>query len=379
MFVFLREVPGAAAPSAVGNSAAGHSYLMQMFQNPEAIIAEKFAELLRHYEELPLLFKVLDQARESQPLITLCLQQVSKGKNAKTLFTPEVVRQRWAFLHSEFDQGKRDGEAFDRFIASLAKETDLVAYVSNADFDPKQARFYIALVRAEAASDARFRSWCLQGLQAVNMAEWQAQLQREGDLAELVIDLLQQGVEVTLTQAYQDALVEHGKASIRGEASPSYLIDYWGELLKPMETESMRKMVRSGFYEAASNADGKIAPVFFRLYGDELTDTEILRQDHKVVFYLFTPLLKNRHGEGLHWVAKLLTLHGNFLDEHPAQHTVTDFKDRIPTAISGDPDDKANSTITEIAKILQIELRVKQLLDEQANAPHSDGPNPEAT
>jgi hypothetical protein len=307
----------------------------------------------------------------------MCLKQISEGKDAKALFTPEVITARWGFLRTEFDQDRRDGHEFDRLIASLAKEAELVAQVCNTEFDPKQARLYVALVRAGAASDARFRPWCLRGLQAVDTAEWRSQLQQEGDLAELVIELLKQGVEVTLTQAYQDALVEHGKAIVRGEVSPSYLIDYWGELLKPLETESMRKMLRSGLYEAASSADGKIPPVFFRLYGDELADTEILHQDNRVVSHLFTPLLRNRNVEGLRGVAKFLTSHGKFLAEHPAQHTVTDFKGRTHTAISNDSGDEASPIILEIAKILRIEPTVEQPPAEQADSTQPDNPNPE--
>lgn len=377
LFIFLREVPNIVVPPAVGSATAGHQQLIQMVGAPGEELARKFVELLRRYGELPLLFKVLDEASAAKPLVALCLKQIAEGEDARGVFTPDVVMERWVFLHTEFDQDQRNGHEFDRFIARLTKETELVTQVHNTEFAPKQARLYMALVRAGAASDARFQSWCLRGLQAVNTAEWQSQLQQEGDLADLVIDLLKQGVEVTLTQAYQDALVAHGKATVAGQSTPSHLVSFWGELLKPLRTGSVRKMLRSGLYEAALNADGEINPVFFHLYGDEIADTEILRLDNRAVSHLFTPLLRNRNAEGLIWVAKFLPLHNQFLDGHPASHTVTDFKDRVRAAISNDPHDEASPTIQEIAKILQIEPTVKPTSTEQSDTTHPDNPNPE--
>jgi len=175
---------------------------------------------------------------------------------------------------------------------------------------------------------------------------------------------------------YQDALVAHGKAVVEGKASPSYLIDFWGELPKPLGTGSMRKMLRSGLYEAASNADGKIAPAFFRIYGDEIADTEILREDNRAVSRLFSPLLNNHNAEGLRWIAKLLASHQRFLDKYP-QYTVDDFRDRIRAAISNDQGDEASPTILDIAKTLQIEPIVEQTPAEQADATQPDNPNPE--
>jgi len=139
----------------------------------------------------------------------------------------------------------------------------------------------------------------------------------------------------------------------------------------------MRKMLRSSLCEAASNSDGKINSAFFHIYGDEIADTEILRQDSRLVSRLFSPLLDNRNAEGLRWIAKLLALHQRFLDEYPTQYTVDDFKARIRTALSNDPSDEANPTISEIAKILQIEPTVEQTSTEQADATHPDNPNPE--
>ena len=224
MFTFLRQVPAASAPPAVGNSQPGHNALINLLSNPKARDAfpSALVDLLTRLQELKLLFAVSDAAPQAKPLIVACLKLVAQHPELPQLFTPEVFADRWSLVASEFD-----GPDFDKLVERLLKETALATYLRQQDFDSDQAILYAALVKAGATSDRSFRSWCVEGLRSIDKAEWVSQLGEEGQLAELLMNLVKRRVKVDLAVDYQDALAEHGNLVISGDSTPSALKPSW--------------------------------------------------------------------------------------------------------------------------------------------------------
>lgn len=350
IFTFLRAVPAATATPEVGNSQAGYNSLNNLLSTPgpPEAIPSAFVHLLARAQEIGLLFTVLDAGSQAKPFIVACLKLVAQRSELPQLLTPEVFADRWSFVASAFD-----GPDFDKLVERLLKETALATYLRQQDFDSDQAILYAALVKAGATSDRSFRSWCVEGLRSIDKAEWVSQLGEEGQLAELLMNLVKRRVKVDLAVDYQDALAEHGNLVISGDSTPSALKPSWSLLLKPL-SPSARGVLRRKLYDGASRADGEIDESFFDLYGEEIADQDLLQQNSQAAYRLFTPLLNRRNVRGLRWLAALLEANPAVLDQLQPD-TVEDFKARIAADIAEDKGDDAAQWIHKLAAILAIE------------------------
>jgi hypothetical protein len=349
--LFLRATPSAQTPPAVGSAEAGHADLTNLLASPQSRpdATAAFVDLLIRTGELPLLFTVLDANASSQPFVVSCIKLLAKAENPADLFTPEVLVQRWRWLEAEFDP-----DELDALTTRLTKETDLVAHMVSREFDVHEAALYASLVRAGAASKRTFSSWCRRGLQTVDHAEWASQFGHEGDLLELLVDLLERRFDITLDLNYMDALADHAKAVMAGTSIPSHLLQSWPKLLTPLPAQR-RKTLRRKIYDAAATA-GNIHEAFFRLYGDEIADPDILRQDPQAPYKLFVPVLQSRNIAGLTWLKRVLPTLSPLEDQSFAPDTILDFKDRVRQALSQQQGTETDALIQQIAQILKIRL-----------------------
>jgi len=349
IFVFLQRVPAATATPQIGNSQDGFTFLTsELFGKHQnyADISRQFTELLAQVHQLGLLFTVLDASPASKAWVIECLRLVASQDYALTLFEPELLVNRWKLLEAEFSE-----DEYDNLITLAVEQSNLLFYLCGQDFDPEQAGLYTVLVQKSNEQNQGFHAWCQSGLNEVDLNKWQAELKGEGFIAELVIDLLEKGVEVSLGTAYQDALVENGKLVIAGKAKPKRLLDYWAKLLQPLKA-GQRDLLRSQLLTAAERADGKIAAEFFDLYGDEIADYQTLRDKRDVVLNLFMPLLRERNDKGLEWLERVFAERSDILDGRNVTH-VEGFKERLQEAVD-DQEHAANPTISSIAAHLGI-------------------------
>lgn len=349
VFMFLLKVPAATQPSQAGNSQEGFNYLTnQIFGKPadHKLFTDEFADRLAYTGKFDLLFKILDKASSAKEWVKECLKMVDAHENALSLYTPQVILKRWKFLQGEFP-----AEEFNRLIGTLVTESPLVEFLSARDFEVEQVGFYLAVAQNGGVATTMFCQWCRDGLADIDADRWQLTLKGEGPVAKLLIHLIDNEVQISLGTQYQDALTAHGKLLIAGKTKPQEFAEHWNTLLKPLDTTG-RNLLRSQLLEAAGRAEGKIAPEFFDLYGDEIADQQALSEDHDVVMNLFIPLLQARHEKGLQWIANIFTAHPDILDGYSDAH-VNGFKARVQEVIDG-PEEEISSAVRDTADHLDI-------------------------
>jgi len=352
MFVFLSMVPGLAPPPEVGQSGTGHSVLLELLSNPggREATASAFMNLLSRLGELDILFTMLDANEASRPFVAYCLRILSQSPDAGQLLTPQRVVERWPLLVEIFDAPE-----LNSLVERLCANTDLVSYVQGTTFDPDLAGLYISLVRAGAASQAAYRSWCLSGLKVVTKDLWLTQLSQSGELLTLIVELQRQGTRVTLEHEYQDALAEHGGLLASGDMTVELPEYAWNELLKPLRRD-LRKVLRRRLYNAmvtVTASGGRLGTQFFTLYDEELSNSELLRAHSDAPSGLFVPILQNRDLAGLEWIAGLSKSKRQVF-AHFRRDAMLEFKDSLRRALQADPGDNASSVIQEIAEALQV-------------------------
>ena len=361
-FLILRTTPAAQAPPAVGNAEAGHTHLTNLLSSPQSRpdVTAAFVDLLIQTGELPLLFTVLDANATSEPFVVYCVKLVLQRPAVDHLFTPEVFLLRWSWLSDHLEP-----EELDALSATLATKTDVLKQLAAQEFDIRQAGLYASLVRAGATSNGRFRSWCLTGLGSVTREQWSSQLANEGDLLDLLLDLLENGVRIALELPYMDALADHAKLVVGGTAVPSYDLDSWRRLLEPLSRDH-RTMLSRRLLDAALDANGNIHESFFQLYGDEIARPDILRGQSRAPDRLFAPLVQSRNTPGLRWLAKVLPSPSRLERQGFERDTVVYFKDRVREGLNQQQGTEADALIQEIAQALNIHLPTDDQPD-QAN------------
>jgi hypothetical protein len=245
-------------------------------------------------------------------------------------------------------------DVLDHLIETLIKETGAAPYMDGG-FKKKQAGLYSAIMRAGGAKDRNFRDWCLKALREVDEKIWRDEFAQEGNLLELVIDILDSGYKVGLGTQFQDALTEYSYSVIKGQNEPERLREYWRFLPNALKEAYARKTFRRRLVAAAVERKGELSPVFFDLYGTEMSDAEILSETSGIVLNMFTPLLDERHPQGLEWMADTLELHKSLLANCGPHDVIEDFHDRVLFAIKNDPGDQASPHILRISQLLGIQ------------------------
>jgi hypothetical protein len=348
VYLQLLYVPEKTTVPAVGNSAHGIKYLTGLMtgpQNDEKTVAQ-LSELFSRYGDVDHLFELVRKEPSAKPLLAACVAAAKIRNCIPTLIPQTALLKNWDVMRHE--------ELFPDVIDTIIQNTDIQSGIMSGDFNRADCGLYAALVHT-GHSEAAFKGWCVSGLKGIDLKGWQQELQDEDNAADLLVELVDAGVELELDQEYQDAIVEHGKAMIAGKPAPTYLKDYWDRLLVPLKGDR-RKMVQRHLYDAAGNAAGKIAPAFFDLYGQEIMDTDTLSRDDRAVVSLFTPLLTQRNVRGLRWLQECLAKNPDFLQRHRAQETVADFRERV-TRMFGKPGEE-DKPLQDAIAVLALELKI---------------------
>lgn len=358
VFIQLRYASDMTAVPSVGNSPHGVKYLTSLTTDPETDTktVARLSALFYQQGGVEQLFDLARKEENNKPLLVACVTAAQSDERVTGLVPAPTLIKNWDVL--------RDQKIFDGVIEAAAKDTDIQAQVMSADFERDDAGLYAALIRTGQATDG-FKAWCITGLKTIDLKGWNQELRDEQDAADLIADLVDNDVAFELGQEYQDAIVEHAKAVVAGKAKPSYLAEHWGKLLVPLKG-NRRKMVQRRLYDAIAQATGKIAAPFFGLYGEELMDVETLSLDDKAVANIFTGLLTQKNVRGLQWLHGFLSRHPDYLDNHPAEETVSDFRERIARVLA--TIDEEDETFKEAVTVLAADLKIEPKEDEEQEA-----------
>lgn len=352
IFTYLTKVPAASTSPAFGNSEGGFNYLTQFLNDPDTNkeLNLLVINLIEKYSDLQFFFGVIDAAPSAKRWVIECLKETARRKTAPALYKPEIVIGRWPLLLDELTDDESDS-----LFKVLIVETGLIKAICERGFDRNEGRLYAAVVRNLASDHPEFLKLCQDGLRQVSTEAWATELVSEKGIADLVVDMLDANYEVDLETPFQDALVEHAKGVLSGAVKPTYLHEHWSKLPSALGKPYSRKALHRTLCEVLEDRDGEINEDFFGLYGNEVADPEVLRDDTRAISKLFTPLLNRRNAKGLNWLSNILERHSGLLDGYKPEDSVQDFRDRIRIALQNDPHDPASPFIQKIANVLRID------------------------
>jgi len=313
VFVHLRRYPDARLQATgAPNAQAGRNFLTnQLFGNPQkhTALTDQFVDILEKQNEFDLIFQVLDANPSAQPWIQECIREsVNRGLGPEFLPPETFIKRR------QFIMGTLGEEAYLNTVESLIQQADLLEHLQSEDFSPEQSDLYLDILRTDGRRDSKFKSWCIQGLQSIDQETWQAALQLNSKLIELLTEFHPDKDKLKLPLSYLDALAWYGKEVIRSSISIDTSAMEWERLPRFLQPRH-RKDLRRRLLDAAKEAEGEIPESFFDLYGEEIVDLNILRSDTRVVSNLFTPIVRKRKARGLQRLVRLLSKSPDFLQD----------------------------------------------------------------
>ena len=369
MFGYLEAVPDASQPTQVGNSYAGYENLTQLLQDPDTVpgAVEHFTALAKETQQLPVVFEMATGKRPVPPFLAEVLRTLLISEDVSKPL--ELVRANWSLIQDVLEKEKEDSQSFETFLKGLPGLDNLVAGVVDGTFDVRESGLYVALLKSNPGTN--FVTWCANGLSSVNRDAWAKEIKSQGDLVELVIELKARGANVTLSVAYFDALIEYAKSVSTGlrRVLPD---KSWHELFTLLNADQ-QELFRRRAYEILEESDGKASVKFFDLFGDMLSNRDLLATERRFIDQVCRPILDARNAKGLSWIADVAKSDPALLIGHRDQAAANDFMDRVRQRLNDTPeDDPTLPHLKRIGTVLGIESVEREDAEAESEARSED-------
>ena len=350
MFGFLEAVPNASKPTEVGNSNAGYESLTEFLQNPdvELDVVEHFTARAKETQQLRVVFEMTSGKQHGSPFLREVLRALLVSEYVSK--PPEVVRAKWSLIQDILKKEK-NSQIFETFLKELPELHNLITSVIDNTFDVSESRLYTALIKNNAK--ANFVTCCANGLTSVGRDEWGREIQSQGDLVKLVIELKTRQAIVTLDLGYFDALVEYATRVAKGR-SKVLPRSSWFELFGLLNDDH-RELFPRRIYGILVMSNGRASTKFFDVFDGMLSNRYLLANEQRFIDQVCRPILDARNVRGLKWVAGIATSDPALFTGYDDNAAANDFKDRVRQGLSHTPgDDTAFPHLERIGTALDL-------------------------
>jgi|GEM_PF-5361180 len=343
-------------PNPVGNSADGWSFFNSALGNPsdhEAALDE-FNRIVDANELHQIIVETASKIAGWRPwLMASANELIRNGAALKVVGSGEYAEKH------EFLKATLDEDTFSSLTGSLVKQGEVIDTAMKEPFDSETGEFYVDLIDAGGHANSAFNSWISDSLKTIDAATWTTALTSKTYLIELVVKRYEKGGRYKLGLPYADGVLDYAKRLIDGEAeaedpqilSQNFLSVIWGD---------ERAALRRTLLDSAMATDGEIASSFFDVFGSEIADIEMIKNDTDVVRKMFEPIVRKPNLPGLAWLAGLFARDSELLTHYKPKYAVTQFRARVEKAAAEGLEDELADSIRSITKPLGIEI------------PHSD-------
>ena len=345
MFGFLQAVPDGREPSHIGNSGAGYQNLNELLHNPDRLPSsvEHFASLAKETDQLAVVFEMTSEDRSIPPFVAGVLHTLLTSKDIPK--PPDLVSENWAVIREVLREGKESSESFEAFLKDLPGIDNLVAGILSETFDVHDSALYLALLRSSGSKD--LVTWCLAGLPSVGQDAWSQAITSQGDLLDLVKELKTRGANIVLGATYHDALVDYAEQVANGSES-ALTRKSWSDLFTLLDA-NRRELFHRRAYEILKGSEGEASAEFFALFGDILSDRNILANDQRFIDDVCRPILHVGTKDGIAWIAEVAEADASLFANRSDPAAATDFKDRIRQRLHDAQED--DPTVPDLRRI----------------------------
>ncbi|MXY20076.1 MAG: hypothetical protein F4Y49_01930 [Dehalococcoidia bacterium] len=353
MFGHLQFFPDASQHGQVGNSRVGHDRLTRILQHPDTVpsAVDYFTSIVKQAQQLPVVFEMAAAVQPVSPFVAKVLRTLLISGDVTKPHS--LVRTHWQVIQNVLRNQEDDSPSFEVFLTELPELDNLVASVVDGDFDVSEGGLYSVLLRI--SDDTDFRSWCTNRLSNFSQDIWSSEITSGGELVELVTELKARGAHIDLGSTYFDALIDHAEKIAEGQdmLPPD---DNWHERLTLLNPDQQKLFPRRA-YRILEESNGRASAGFFNLFGDMISDRQLLANEQRFIDRVCTPILETENVAGMAWVAGIAKSIPKLLREHGDQAAANDFKDRVQNHLyNKQDDDPIFSDLKTIGKSLRIKV-----------------------
>ena len=351
MFGFLQMVPDAEEPAPVGNSSSGYQSLNQLLEDPDIVSGslDYFTNLVRESDQLPMVWETAQKRWPNAPFLSRVLNNLIDSKSV--VIPHGEVRANWYILKDALENS--GSQNFPTFLKELPELRELVGGVINSTFDADESGLYLYLLRCQVGKD--FLAWCIDGLKGVRQNEWQTEIEEEGYLVDLAVELKNGNPGLSLGVGFSDALTEFAELVAKNN-DESLTDETWYQLLGFLNSDQ-REMFARRAYKMLVESNGETNAKFFKIIGSVTVQRYVLSDEMRFVYEVFTPIIDADNAAGFKWIAEILGSDPSLLVYHRDIPARDEFADRVRQRMSNTPEDDAKfEDLVKIGHSLPVEV-----------------------
>jgi hypothetical protein len=354
VFIYLQFINKTISnPQVVYASGEGFRRLNEILDNPDKYkpVIDYLIEIMKQYQAMDSWLKIVKEEPKLEKCTKILITKLINERDITDLFSSDVIIANSGVILDILGEYQH----WDKFIQEAVSKLCLIDKLLTKDFSVSLGFLYSSIVRNISNKRSDLNNWLVNGLKSIDKKKWIEELNDECNCIELVLDLISIGIPLDLKTPFQDALFEHASGVTEGEITPKYLYDRWNQLSLAL-TLTDRKVLRKRLLDLLKNAT-TIHPDFFVLYGSEISDPDLIKQDQDILRKVFSPMLVDeRNKEGLSWLSKLLEKNPNLFGKYSQQEDLEDLKSRIIKEANSDTKDDSSPIFIHLAKQLKIKL-----------------------
>jgi hypothetical protein len=281
---------------------------------------------------------------------------IRNGRGLK-LIEPAEFPVRHKFLKEHLEEA-----SFSSLVGGMVEQGGVIEAATSEPFDAANAEYYADLLNAGGHAIPAFNSWISDGLKSIEAVDWASALRGETYLIQLMVERYEKGGRYKLGLPFADGVLAYAKELMSGEGkakgqyivSQRFLSVIWGD---------DRSALRRRLLDSAMATDGQIASSFFDVFGSEVSDIDMIRNDQEVVRKLLEPILRRRNSRGLEWLSALLDRHPDLLNDYHPPYDVAQLRARAEEVAGEELEDHMRGPILRIAHRLGLDLPASDVED----------------
>ncbi len=366
----LQTLPSGNPEQSVGSSPSGVTFFNDLMRSPENKKAHisRLAVMLYNRDRMGLLFDLPKVAPQHKPFVNAILNHmVTKWEKSYRFIDPVDIVERKALFREALT-----AEEFSKMVEDAIANRSLSAQITTLSFEPSLADLYLCAVRADKKNTS-LTAFLTDGLRPLSTDVWLTQLREEGLLLELLFELIDLGIALNLTVAFEDAIATHAEQLASEGLTITRFSQRWADVLRALEKDfeqtALQRMLEL-LCTAERSTDSLLVP-----YGSRLAAPEVInfsRDKDRLVLYGFEHMIERLRVAELAWILKVLENNPNLLSEvNPA--TRRNVEERLATAARQEGlGEEVQNGIRSIAKIAGIDLSKSS--ESQVAAPGAEPP-----
>jgi len=333
---YARQNPSFAEPASVGNSAAGHQFILGLLSEDDGALARALAGQCQESEGIEGFWSIVRERESIDPLLAAVVEEEIGNEGSLVFLHAEHVVAQWRPLAECLERNAESGR-FGELLARLDRLGGLRSAVVERGFSAADGPLYLEILRKCEASS--YAGWLTEQLSREGVDVWRSGLSGDSEIIDVACEVSAAGGAVSGGSALQDALVAHASSVVEGgESPPDDLVKRGESLFGQVGSDELRRSLRVRLLNVCAGHEGAFGDGFFDLYGAELRKGIAELQGDPRVWAALTKIMREPDESGARWMVAVAEENPHLL-EVSGEGDLAEVRDRLLRKVESGPED----------------------------------------